>query len=128
MQEGRKRLSKAQRMMVYQKYDGHCAYCGKKIEYKDMQVDHIESVYTSYLRGRRVDNSLENLMPACRACNYYKRTSTIEDFRSDIQNLRKQLERSFDYRMAKRYGLVEEHPENVKFYFEQHDPTDPTLI
>lgn len=28
---------------VYSKYNGHCAYCGCRLEYKDMQVDHIDS-------------------------------------------------------------------------------------
>ena len=30
-----------QRQSVYEKYGGHCAYCGEHIEYKDMQVDHV---------------------------------------------------------------------------------------
>lgn len=33
-------ISKAIRQRVYEKYNGRCAYCGRKIEYKDMQVDH----------------------------------------------------------------------------------------
>jgi len=39
----RKRL----RELVYQKFDCHCAYCGKKLELKDMQVDH----FVPILRG-----------------------------------------------------------------------------
>ncbi len=35
-------MTKAKRFQVYNKYGGRCAYCGKKIEYKDMQVDHID--------------------------------------------------------------------------------------
>lgn len=35
------------RELVYQKYDGHCAYCGKNIELKDMQIDH----FVPLLRG-----------------------------------------------------------------------------
>ena len=27
MKEGRKRLTKEQRLEIYRKYDGHCAYC-----------------------------------------------------------------------------------------------------
>jgi len=34
-------VSKAMRQNVYNKYNGHCAYCGCHINYKDMQVDHI---------------------------------------------------------------------------------------
>lgn len=33
-------ISKKIRKEVYRKYDGHCAYCGREIAYKDMQVDH----------------------------------------------------------------------------------------
>ena len=33
-------ISKETRQRVYQKYNGHCAYCGRYIDYKDMQVDH----------------------------------------------------------------------------------------
>lgn len=33
-------ISKSKREAVYRKYDGHCAYCGREIAYKDMQVDH----------------------------------------------------------------------------------------
>ena len=33
-------FSKSVRQSVYEKYGGRCAYCGRKIEYNDMQVDH----------------------------------------------------------------------------------------
>lgn len=46
----RKSIPKKVRQKVYEKYDGHCAYCGKKLEYKDMQVDHIQSHYHSFTR------------------------------------------------------------------------------
>lgn len=36
------RIDKQKREAVYAKYDGHCAYCGEKIAYKDMQVDHFK--------------------------------------------------------------------------------------
>lgn len=39
----RKLIPKKIREQIYQKYDGHCAYCGCKLEYKDMQVDHVSS-------------------------------------------------------------------------------------
>lgn len=39
-EQKRKRLTPKEREFVYQKYGGHCAYCGCKIEKKDMQVDH----------------------------------------------------------------------------------------
>lgn len=35
----RKSLPKDMRRKVYEIHDGHCAYCGKEIDIKDMQVD-----------------------------------------------------------------------------------------
>ena len=26
---------------IYNRFDGHCAYCGKSIEFDDMTIDHI---------------------------------------------------------------------------------------
>lgn len=37
----RRKLTKDERMAVYKKTNGHCAYCGCELEYKDMQVDHV---------------------------------------------------------------------------------------
>lgn len=34
-------IPKKIRQQVYDKCGGHCAYCGKEIAYKDMQVDHV---------------------------------------------------------------------------------------
>lgn len=35
-------MNKKTRLKVYEKYGGHCAYCGEAIEFKEMQVDHIK--------------------------------------------------------------------------------------
>ena len=61
-----KAIPKAVRQKVYQKYDGHCAYCGRPIDYKDMQVDHIQA----HILGG--PDNLENYNPTCRQCNFYK--------------------------------------------------------
>ena len=116
----RKKISKQERELVYLKYDGHCAYCGKKIDYKEMQVDHINAVYQAEYYGKEVDNSLENYNPACRQCNFYKDTFTIEEFRYNIKHtLIRKLERDFNYKMLIKYGLLEQHDIPVTFYFEK---------
>ena len=33
-------FGKKTRESVYAKYDGHCAYCGRSIDIRDIQVDH----------------------------------------------------------------------------------------
>ena len=55
----RKPLKKLEREQVYLKYNGHCAYCGKNIAYKDMQVDHLVPVNGWNEKGT---NDFDNLM------------------------------------------------------------------
>ena len=42
-----KAIPKKTRLKSYDKYNHRCAYCGCDLEYKDMQVDHVKSVYTN---------------------------------------------------------------------------------
>lgn len=54
-QAKRKRITTTQRMKVWQKYNGHCAYCGCEITLEEMQVDHMESIYRhekDYIAGK----------------------------------------------------------------------------
>lgn len=121
----RKPIPKAVRMQVYNKYNGHCAYCGCELEYKDMQVDHIESVYLAEILKKEVNDTLENYMPACRMCNYYKSAQTIEEFRSCLDNmLMRNVRRPFDYRLALKYGMIQETIKPTKFYFEDYGHTE----
>lgn len=115
----RKPIQKKIREQVYKKYNGHCAYCGCQLEYKDMQVDHVISVY-----GNDGSNDLDNLMPSCRMCNFYKSTFSIEVFRKNLLTLHERLQKTFIYRLALKYGLVSEHKSNVVFYFEKEKEND----
>nr|DAM24749.1 MAG TPA: RECOMBINATION ENDONUCLEASE VII [Caudoviricetes sp.] len=108
-----KAIPKAVRQKVYQKYGGHCAYCGRPIDYKDMQVDHIQA---HYLGGA---DELTNYNPACRMCNFYKSTMSIDDFREQLKKLQARLKKVYIYRLALRYRLVEEKENDVMFYFER---------
>lgn len=112
----RKTVPKHIRMQVYKKYNGRCAYCGCELEYKDMQVDHINSVY--WHNGQ---SSIENYNPACRMCNFYKSAYTVEKFRENIQTLHDRLDKNFIYRLAKKYGVVKENTDRILFYFEKGD-------
>lgn len=62
-------ISKSKREAVYRKYDGHCAYCGREIAYKDMQVDHFLPLRAWGIEDAGTDD-ISNLMPACRMCNH----------------------------------------------------------
>lgn len=110
----RKSIPKGIRIKVYQKYSGHCAYCGCDLEYKDMQVDHVVSKY--WYDGA---DDISNYMPACRQCNFYKSSMTLEKFRERLQTLTDRLKREFTYKLALKYGVIAERNEPITFYFEQ---------
>lgn len=109
----RKVIPKQIREQIYAKYNGHCAYCGMKLEYKDMQVDHINPHYLGGI------DEIENYMPSCRACNFYKSTFSINQFRENIEKkLINKLHNDFNYKMLLKYGLIKEDFKPIKFYFE----------
>lgn len=118
-----KSISKKKRLLVYDKCNGHCAYCGCELEFKDMQVDHIESVWANveWKANKTLDeiNDLGNLMPSCRMCNFYKSSASLEKFRQNLTDvLMPNVRKPFDYRLALKYGLIEEHIKPITFYFE----------
>lgn len=117
----RRKITKAQRLSVYNRYGGKCAYCGKEIRYDEMQVDHIKPLYL----GGADDES--NWAPACRMCNYYKSTKTIEIFREELGKLRSRLEKDFIFRLALRYGLIRETSDKVQFLFEKEQDEESKM-
>lgn len=118
----RKTIPKKVREAVYQKYDGHCAYCGKKIDYKEMQVDHLIPVQRERWKKYSEEEieCFENYTPSCRRCNHYKRAHSLEVFRKYIEEIPAKLCRdNYIYKVGLDYGLIESHEHKVKFYFEQ---------
>lgn len=110
----RKRLSAKERKIMYEKYDGRCAYCGCKVTFRGMQIDHIVPLARGGL------DELSNMTPACRSCNHYKHTMDIEEFRTYLEGIPKRLERdSIAYQVGLRFGLVKADKEKVVFYFEK---------
>ena len=109
-------MMKIDRQKVYDKYNGHCAYCGKVISIKEMQVDHILS------KRNGGTNDIDNLNPSCRLCNHYKRAADIETFRNDLLGgLIKRLMEIYIFRVALDYGMVTINGWDKKFYFEKTD-------
>ena len=126
---------------VYKKYNGHCAYCGDKLKFKDMQIDHIipksnfnHSVKTqimhpnidlkqipNFLKHLTIDdlNHIDNLNLSCRVCNKAKDSFHLELFRTEleVQHHRARLY-SRNYRFALKYKQVKETPKPIVFYFE----------
>lgn len=112
----RRRLTKAERQAVYDKMCGHCAYCGTPITIKDMQADHVIP-----LKKGGADE-VGNMLPACRSCNHYKSTLTVEQFRDCIERWPGVLMRdNTTYKNAVRFGVVTPTPLLVVFYFERRE-------
>lgn len=121
------------RLSVYNKFNGKCAYCGCSINISDMQVDHVvpKAFFEHHIKNRfrvpsflshltlnDVDNA-DNLFPSCRVCNKWKSAHDLELFRSELQDQVNRLnKRSANYRIAKKYGMINETVYPVTFYFE----------
>lgn len=68
-------------------------------------------------------NHIDNYMPSCPSCNINKHEATIEQFRNNIAGYLNSLNlRMVQYKMVKKYGLVEETGKPVIFYFETLTP------
>ena len=119
------------RQKVWLKYDKHCAYCGKVLAYKDMQVDHLipQRLAPYYIseRARAIIgavgdsiDSFENLMPACRRCNHYKRWRDLKEFRILMLELHTRINDTYIVKVGRDYGMVPVvEPFDGTFYFER---------
>jgi 5-methylcytosine-specific restriction endonuclease McrA len=118
----RRALSKTEREAIYNKTDGHCAYCGEAIELKAMQADHVAPIEFDGLIEKYGNdpNNIDNLLPSCRSCNYIKSSMTLEKFRQRISGWIDVLQRdSVTFRNASRFKIIIPNPHAIQFYFEQ---------
>ena len=108
------------REKVYQKFGGKCSYCGCELNGK-FHIDHINPIRRnsdgSVLNPE--NENIENLNPACPSCNIMKHQQSIEQFREMISNFVVNLNKyNNQFKFAKKFGLVTETKNEVKFYFE----------
>ena len=113
-------FSRKTREAVYAKYGGHCAYCGRAIDIKDMQVDHFLPLRAGKIYAVATDD-FSNLIPACRMCNHYKRANSLETFRRYIAEIPRKLRENYIYKVGIVYGNVIENEKPIEFYFEKMD-------
>ena len=124
--------TKKEREQIQKKYGGKCAYCGCELE-KGWHVDEIMPVRRNgdgtCLHPERFH--IDNQNPACPSCNINKHANSIEGFRGLISGFIKSLNRdSTQYKIAKRYGMIQETELPVLFYFEQIviEPIEPIAL
>lgn len=110
-------MTKVKRIETYDKYGGRCAYCGKPIEYKDMQVDHIVPLRSC--KVPEIANDITNLNPSCRRCNHYKRGSSLNGYRLLLMDLHERVRDIYICKVAEDYGIIDVKPWDGKFYYEK---------
>jgi hypothetical protein len=127
-------MKKQNRQLIFDKYKGKCAYCGCELT-KGWHIDEIEPVRRNHVYNKdkhrwEINKAnpmmhperlhIDNQNPSCASCNINKHSMTLEEFRTSITGYMKHLnEKSTQYKIAKRYGLVVEDIKPIVFYFEK---------
>ena len=137
-------ISKKQRDIVRLKFGGLCAYTGKELG-PDWQVDHMESKYKNSYNAHYTSatpqevqekmstvNHIDNLFPALRIVNHYKRSFDLEGFRRYMKDFHVRLgklpkktvvdstirRKAYMQQVADAFGITTEKPFTGIFYFE----------
>ena len=122
-----RRLTKAQRLEVHDRYGGRCGYCGNPLG-KSWCCDHVEPVMRGWNDAelaryglKRGEHGPANWMPACARCNQWKASMSLELFRCEIRTQAARLLRdSPQYRLAHDFGVVKAVVSpRVRFHFEE---------
>jgi 5-methylcytosine-specific restriction endonuclease McrA len=87
----RRSFKREERKYIYDKADGYCQLCGKKLKFEDATMDHIVP-----LSMGGVDD-LSNLQLACEPCNKFKDNILPAEFLQRISE-------TFFYQMGKAHG------------------------
>ena len=114
------------RMEVYKKCNGHCAYCGCVITYKQMQVDHYWPQCRKHHQpgsclkaiSLKENEDIKNLMPSCRKCNIHKHGWPPEEWRRQLQRQIVMLRKNAQFDRALRFGQIEITETPIVFYYE----------
>lgn len=112
---------KINRQQILEKYDSRCAYCGKLITLKTMQVDHIvPKARFHFIKDKSKCDHISNCNPSCRSCNHYKRAESLENFRTwTLGKLHERLAKLYTVKVAIDYNIVQIKPWDKLFYFEK---------
>lgn len=112
-------ISEKKRNLLLLKYDNHCAYCGvPNLTLKTMQPDHIVA------RTKGGGNGIENLHPSCIVCNRFKTNHSIDDFKTLLHFLFKDIIIHIDKKKSKRtlsenFGIIKTSSWDGLFYYEK---------
>ena len=110
---------KIDRTKVYDKFEGHCAYCGDEIKFKGFQIDHIHPQFLAHFEPNKDNNRLENLNPACPKCNKFKSSFRLEDYRRELSlQVPRLLNENAQFKRALKFGQIKLTQKPIVFFFE----------
>lgn len=123
-------MKKIKREDIFLKFNGLCAYTGKPLS-SDWQIDHMEPPFYARM-WMRDPNRPDNLYPALKIVNHYKREKDLEGFRKYMlyfhlrlsklpknPRVEKTIKRiSYMKKVADAFGITPDTPFNGRFYFE----------
>ena len=120
------RIGKVSRAAIKNKFGGKCAYCGCELGDK-FHVDHVKAIWRSscYAEGchKPENHSEDNMFPACAPCNLFKGVFDVDGLRQEIELQVERARRySVNFRVAERFGLIQEIKKPVLFWFEVFSP------
>jgi 5-methylcytosine-specific restriction endonuclease McrA len=82
-------ISKKNRELVRNMFDGKCAYTGTELQ-SDWQVDHVKPVRRNWwLKNSAMfeeNHKLNNMLPSQRIINHYKQSMDLEQFRNFMKD------------------------------------------
>lgn len=111
--QNRYTIPQAKRRLVYDKFNGHCAYCGCKIDYCEMAIDH----FLAFSKNGK--NNIDNLLPSCNLCNAIKFNSSIEEFREKLKTL--PINNLPKIKLLSKYYNIIPKDKHLLFYFEKYN-------
>lgn len=124
-------MTSKQRQLIFNKFGGKCAYCGKELD--TYQIDHITPKYWYEIGVSKGDqNDIANLIPCESILNHYKRGLDLELFRQRMLTFHLRLaklpkktnspstQKRKDYmlKIAELMDIRIDKPFSGKFYFE----------
>lgn len=123
------------REIIKNKFNGLCAYTGKPLG-EDWQIDHIKP------KVRGGTNEIDNLLPAIKIVNHYKRVFNLEEFREYMMSFHIRLKRvaknpksekgikrkEYMNKIAELFNIEVDKPFDGVFYFEKNKENENDKI
>lgn len=131
-------MNKKDRQIIFDKYNGRCAYSGTILE-SDWQVDHIKPVVRNWWSNSMIykdQDVIHNMVPTQKLINHYKHSYDLNTFRTWLlgglhERLKKvpknprtekgKARKRYILTVAGYFGITEDKPFLGVFYFESFD-------